>query len=214
MTRLLALAITLAATTTAVSANGDYPIGYTTRRDPDLVAAMRKAGIDVDNSAFAAMAGVNMQTGSSDYGVSTGIAATLTRTLELQVHLEAGTTQVGGDWQLAFRALYTTGKRFCFLLGTEGMFNDSSDTTIAGGLQLDVGVGLRFKPVRFGFVATLATIDTGGGQQAVSRGYVQLHVPLSRGLGINADWLLTNVDTDDNMGDMQPVFSVGVRKSL
>ncbi len=214
MTRLLALAITLAATTTTAFANGDYPIGYTNRRNPDLVAAMRKAGMEVDNSAFAAMAGVNMQTGSSDYGVSAGLAATPHKAFELQLHLDAGTTQVGGDWQLSFRAFYTAGKRFCFLLGSEGMFNDSSDTTIGGGLQMDLGLGLRFKPVRFAFIGTLAMIDSGGGAQGVSRGYVQLHVPLSRGFGVNADWLLTNVDSNDNMGETQPVFSVGVRKSL
>ena len=44
-------------------------------------------------------------------------------------------------------------------------------------------------------------------------GTYELHVPLMDGWGVNADYLLTNVDTSDMQG-MQPVISIGATKTL
>lgn len=207
--------VLLLATSTA-SANADYPLGFTPKRDGRVAEAMREAGLDVDSASYGVMAGLSLQTGPTEPGFGGGLAWYPSRNLEMQLHVDVGNTLIASDWLVSARMLFTGGKRITFLAGLEGFAADG--VTSGGGGQLDLGLGLAFKPVRIGVVLAFGITNAGdennSGSQGYSRGFVQLHVPINKSLGINADYLLTNANAADNMDQLRPVFSLGVRKTL
>jgi len=204
----------LVLSSTAAQANGDYPIGYTPRRDFELAEKMKDAGLDIHDPKFGVLAGISMQSNPGDVGFGGGLDWYASKYFQVQLHLDVGTTLIHSDWLGAMRFFFTGGKRLTGMIGFEGFVGNGTIQGMGGGAQLSAGFGLATKVFRIGFIATVGYIDDGSGNGMESRGYVQLHVPITKSYAVNADYLLTNIDTDDNMGETSPVISVGVRKTL